>query len=297
MHPCTPHGQPTKNLFPNALLRLPTTGPTLLGNIISSPKYPDKPLNNASTRPTIPAAALTTITKTDWKSTAAKSYSGKVGIWAKFLEVVVGVGVGVDVGTSWERGTENEYKFDKLETSFFEPQAVEGYLESAMKAPGVIRYLSKSRGRKPLYIVKGVKIAHGATAKTLRTKVNGGRLGVSVDRTLMAAPGSVGPELEAEIKKEDGVEFGGSDDFVFAYQLGRIKVGGKTGEVEEDDHNEGALFGLPGAEDDKEKEKVMFRVTEVGGDEAVAGEFGEEEIVETLDDDEVGEKCTCIIPR
>ena len=88
------------------------------------------------------------------------------------------VGAGVDVGTSWERSTENEYKFDKLETSFFEPQAVEGYLESAMKAPGVIRYLSKSRGRKPPYIVKDVKIARGATAKTLRTKANGSRLGV-----------------------------------------------------------------------------------------------------------------------
>jgi len=288
---------PQKTYFLTPSFDYPPTGPILLGNIISSPKYPDRPLNNASTRPAIPAAALKTITKTDWKSTAAKSHSGKVGIWAKFLEVVVGVGVGIDVGTSWERGTENEYKFDKLETSFFEPQAVEGYLESAMKTPGVIRYLSKSRGRKPLYIVKGVKIARGATAKTLRTKANGGRLSVSVDRTLMVAPGSVGPKLEAEIKKEDGVEFGGSDDFVFAYRLGRIKVR-KTGEAEEDDHNEGALFGVPEAEDDKEKEKekVAFRVTEVEGDEAVAGEFGEEEIVETLDDDEVDEKCTCIIP-
>ena len=290
---------PQKTYFLAPSFDYPPTGPILLGNIISSPKYPNKPLNNASTRPAIPAAALTTITKTDWKSTAAKSHSGKVGIWAKFLEVVVGVGVSVDAGTSWERGTENEYKFDKLETSFFEPQAVEGYLESAMKAPGVIRYLNKSRGRKPLYIVKGVKIACGATAKTLRTKANGGRLGVSVDRALMAAPGSVGPELEAGIKKEDGVEFGGSDDFVFAYRLGRIKVDRKMGEAEEDDHNEGALFGLPGAGNDKEKEKekVTFRVTEVEGDEAVAGEFGEEEIVETLDDDEGDEKCTYIIPQ
>lgn len=290
---------PEKNYFLTPSFDYPPTGPIILGNIISSPKHPDKPLNNASTRPAIPAAALTTTTKTDWKSTAAKSHSGKVGIWTKFLEVVAGVGVGVGVGTSWERGTENEYKFDKLETSFFEPQAVGGYLESAMNAPGIIRYLSKSRGRKPLYIVKGVKIARGATAKTLRTKANGGRLGVSVDGTLMAAPGSVGPELKAKIKKEDGVEFGGSDDFVFAYRLGRIKVDRKTGEAEEDDHNEGALFGLPGADDDKEKEKekATFRVTEVEGDEAVAGEFGEEEIVETLDDDGVDEKCTCIISQ
>lgn len=286
---------PQKTYFLTPSFDYPPTGPILLGNIISSPKYPDKPLNNASTRPAIPAAALITITKTDWKSTAAKSHSGKVGIWAKFLEVVVGVGV--DVGTSWERGTENKYKFDKLETSFFEPQAVEGYLESAMKAPGIIRYLSESRGRKPLYIVKGVKIARGATAKTLRTKANGGRLGVSVDGTLMAAPVSVGPELEAEIKKEDGVEFGGSDDFVFAYRLGRIKVDRKTGEAGEDDHNAGALFELPDAEDDEEKEKATFLVTEVEGDETVAGEFGEEERVETLDDDEVDEKCTCIIPQ
>lgn len=285
-----------KTYFLTPSFDYPPTGPVLLGNIISSPKYPDKPLNNASTRPAIPAAALTTITKTDWKSTTAKSHSGKVGIWAKFLEVVVGAGV--DVGTSWERGTENQYKFDKLETSFFEPQAVEGYLESAMKAPGVIGYLSKSRGRKPLYIVKGVKIARGVTAKTLRTKANGGRLGVSVDGTLMAAPVSVGPELEAGIKKEDGVGFGGGDDFVFAYRLGRIKVDRRMGEAEEDDYNKGALFALPGVEDSEEdeKEKATFLVTEVEGDETVAGEFGEEEMVETLDDDEVDEKCTCIIP-
>ncbi|OCL01390.1 hypothetical protein AOQ84DRAFT_11085 [Glonium stellatum] len=285
---------PRKTYFLTPSFDYPPTGPILLGNIISSPKYPDKPLNRASPGPAIPAAALTTTTKTDWKSTAAKSHAGRVGLWAKFLEVVVGVGV--DVGTSWERGTADEYRFDRLETLFFEPLAVEGYLESVMKAPGVLRYLEKSRGRKPLYIVKGVKIARGASAKTLRTRADGGRLGVSVDGTLMAAPVNVGPELEAEVKKEDVVEFGGSDDFVFAYRLGRIKIDRKTGGMEEEDHDDGALFGLPGAGDDEdEEEKAVFFVTEVEGDEAVAGEFGEEEITDTLDDDEDDENCACIL--
>ena len=88
--------------------------------------------------------------------------------------------------------------------------------------------------------------------------------------------------MEAGIKKEDGVEFRGSDDFVFAYRLGGIKVDRRTGEAEEDDHNKRALFALPGVEDgeEDEKEKATFLVTEVEGDETVAGEFGEEEIVE-----------------
>ena len=165
-----------------------------------------------------------------------------------------------------------------------------------MKAPNVKRYIERSKIRKPVYIISGLKIVRGGKIKSSKTRGHGGTLSVGIDGTALAAPVEVGPEFEVQRAKGEDVEWGGSDDFVFAYRLSRIKVKRKTGEVKEEKYVKGALYELKPDEDGNtiQEESPIFEFEKLEGDEVIAGEF-EEELVHVQDDDE-GD-CVCVVPE
>jgi len=144
-------------------------------------------------------------------------------------------------------------------------------------------------------MVTGLKIVRGGKIKSNKARGHGGALSVGVDVTALAAPVEIGPEIEVQTQKGDDVEWGSSDDFVFAYRLGRLKVKKKSAQVKEEEYTKGSLFGLNldqhgnvGAEKEDE-----FEVDAFEGDEAVAGEF-EDELIGAVDDDE---DCFCVMPE
>jgi hypothetical protein len=139
--------------------------------------------------------------------------------------------------------------------------------------------LDKSRYRKPVYIITGLKTVTGAKAKSYKSHAVGGTLGVEVDGTIWSG-GTVliggGPGVEGKIEKKEGTTWERSSDFVFAFRARKVSVEKKTGTVkEDDDYKTGAMLGNeigkedfpelsisavedPGAEDEGfEKEELM----------------------------------------
>jgi hypothetical protein len=107
--------------------------------------------------------------------------------------------------------------------------------------------LDKSRYRKPVYIITGLKTVTGAKAKSYKSHAVGGNLGVEVNGTIWSG-GTVliggGPEVEGKIEKKEGTTWEGSSDFVFAFRVRKVSVEKKTGTVkEDDDYKTGAMLG------------------------------------------------------
>lgn len=72
----------------------PPDGPIGIGNILDDPFDPANPLNGASRIPPSPEL-LTNIYNTDWQATITDNVSGRLSLWANFLQNVLGIGVGV----------------------------------------------------------------------------------------------------------------------------------------------------------------------------------------------------------
>lgn len=72
----------------------PPDGPIAIGNILDDPFDPANPLNAASRLPPAPELLVKSY-KTDWQATISTSASGRLSLWASFLQNVIGVGGGV----------------------------------------------------------------------------------------------------------------------------------------------------------------------------------------------------------
>lgn len=200
---------------------------------------------------------------------------------------------------NFDHGTENKYSFDRIETTWFNPIEGKAYINSLLARPKISEYLSKRTGwgkHAAVYVITGLKIVRGGTIKTSKTRGHGGALSIGLDGSGVAVPVEAGPEIEVQRERGEETEWGGGDDFVFAYRVSRIKVKRKTGEVKEEEYTKGALYGLREDADGNviEDADVGLEVGEVEGDEAVAAEYGEEEVA-VVGDDEEGE-CVCVLP-
>ena len=169
----------------------PPNGPIALGNIIAKPSNPSQPLN-ATNRLPIPVDSLVQPSvKTDWEWVNDKLRQGKIGIWARFLQAL---GIAVDVGVSYDNSNEKTYAFDRMETSMFTP--TEEYVEESMRAPGVVRFIEKSNYKKPVYMITGLRIVHGARVTSLKGKGHDAQFSVGVRRDTYWSSGVCGAGSE-----------------------------------------------------------------------------------------------------
>ncbi|OCK74585.1 hypothetical protein K432DRAFT_338800 [Lepidopterella palustris CBS 459.81] len=217
----------------------PPEGPIKLGNVITSIKKPEWPLYTA---PLPTDSEVFSSGKSHVEFSKEKLRAGKFSILTKFLSIL---GVGVDVGANWDTSNEIVYTFDRVETTQFIPK--EEYVQKCIEAAPVRRYLDKSRYRKPVYIITGLKTVTGARAKSHKSRAFGGNLGVEVDGTIWSGgtvPIGGGPEVEGKTGMKEGTTWEGSSDFVFAFRVRKISVEKETGNVKEnDDYNQGAFLG------------------------------------------------------
>lgn len=237
----------------------PPTGPIRLGNVITSLEKPEQPLFTAEL-PT--QSELYSSSKHQVEFSREKLLQGSFGILTQFLSVL---GVGGDVTAGWNKSDEETFTFDTITTTQFLPNAT--YLQEKCidASPTVQRWLERSRYRKPLYVITGLKTVEGAmTAKSETTRGKEASASVTVDGTVWSggvAPVSVGPKVEAGRSKSSGMSWSASSDFVLAYRVKRIKVA-KTNEVrEEEDYKKGALLG----NEHSELKKNGFSVIEEEG--------------------------------
>ncbi|KAM0442275.1 hypothetical protein ACHAQK_004607 [Fusarium lateritium] len=238
----------------------PAEGPIKLGNVLSSVKKPHLPLFTA------PPSDETGIFKTEKKSveyTKEKLKSGRFSILTKFLSVF---GFGVDVGAEVERSDEELFKFDTLETTQFIPTST--YLQGCIESEEIRRWLEKSRYRKPLYVITGLKVVTGAEANTAKSRTVGGNLSAEVDGS------------------KQGVKWEGGN-FVFAFRVSKVRVA-KTGEVaSEKEFNKGAMLenGIP------QLKRSELELVSVEDPNPTDEGFHGEELIED------GEIVACAIPK
>jgi hypothetical protein len=103
--------------------------------------------------------------------------------------------------------------------------------------------VTNSRFRKRLYIVTGLKIARGAQMRIMRSRANEVVTGINVDGAAVAGmPVGVGFEVSPGWGSDETGGFGGSDDFVFAFRVKKLRVS-KTGTVlSKTSYTRGAMY-------------------------------------------------------
>ncbi|KAF6835933.1 hypothetical protein CPLU01_04036 [Colletotrichum plurivorum] len=207
----------------------------VLGRLIRNPKDPQSKVPRSSDDP-VPPPEVYEGAKTDWQTTVERSRAGCIGLWAKCLQL----------------------------TRYFLPD--EEYLARALEDAGVQAYFHVNNHRKPVYLITGVKIARGASVSTESSVERLAQAEVKADATGFGASVEVGPETSWESAARRTVSYGGSSDYIFAYQLTRIKPkkGGRASKSQS--YVKGALYekgGEGGAAEVKLRD--VFEIEEEDG--------------------------------
>lgn len=199
---------PTLDHPPNHLITL--------GQIITSPSQPWTRL--APPLPIAPNAIATTI-KVDWGTQLHHNREHRVGIWAQFAAMILGVGADAEV--AFLKKESEIFQFEELETSFFEPD--HAYVEASVVGKEAVAEWAKKNPRRSVYMVTGIKIARGAAHLRARAKGFNVDLKPGVDATpFSGVPVSGGLLAGVGREKVEKTWFSMSSDFVFAYRLRRI---------------------------------------------------------------------------
>lgn len=120
----------------------------VLGRLIKDPKSPESKIPKSSSDP-IPPPKIYEGEKTDWQTNLERVHSGKIGIWAKCLQVIGG-----QLSFTQLQSAAEDHEFDILETKYFLPD--DDYLAQAINDPGVQAYFQVCNWRKPVYLITGI---------------------------------------------------------------------------------------------------------------------------------------------
>lgn len=230
-------------LVPNADVLPPPHGSIALGSLLANPKNPERSLNKNNRVP-IPPSSEPFPYKDNYKLTRGQCRQGQGGLWASFLQMIVGFGG--DVQVKGDKDTTEIITCKRLETQAFQPD--DAYIYQSLQDSNVQDYLEAGWFKKPVYMITGLKIARGVTAETSQGAEYGieGKLGV--DGTSAGVPVGAGPNGKWVSKTRETITFTGSSDFVWTYRLIMIRSLKNEGFTEKD-YNKGALYDLDRGEE------------------------------------------------
>ncbi|KFG78254.1 hypothetical protein MANI_020363 [Metarhizium anisopliae] len=204
-------------LAPNLQYR--PSGPIQIGNIIADPFQPTRALSSV---PVDKHTDIETVTEHHHELLREKGQSLDARIWVHFLQ-------SIGTESNAERGAERTraYSIDELETRYL-------HSEPADDDPELMRRLAEPRvqaainaglfGRQPVYLISGVKIAKGLSARSELRREAGGGAGTTVP---VAESVSLGAEVGG--KKYDNISssYRTEESVVFAYQLHVLRLKGR----------------------------------------------------------------------
>jgi len=246
----------------------------------------DEPIN--STRIPIDAAIMKVYEHKEYNWSYEKDIEkgGRLGIWASFLKLILGIGA--EIGLSGNNENKSSWTCKELHTYWFIP--TQEYVEQSVKDPKAREFFIENNFSERLYMVTGLKIARGASSTSSFMRKRGFNAHVELDGTNWGIPGSIGPGIETRNDAKVAENFENADDFVFAFRLREIKVTEK-GKTTHTQHNDGAMFGLrKGKGGDEEIELVIGGIGERDAD---GKEFGLEEVGAADDAGPSEEACLC----
>jgi hypothetical protein len=229
----------------------PPYGPLTLGSILTSTALPHRPLNADAVVP----APLNSppITETNWRKTVSETTGCGLGIYAQFLQIV---GLNNELSVDHRMSAESILAFDSLATLSFEPGPE--YIAAAIQTPAVQSYLRNTKtwlGRsKAVYLVTGLKIVRGAQisySTSISTELSAN---LGVDGTAAAVPATIGLKGHWTKEKADKTSLDRADEFVFAFRV--KKVTSKSGQIKDENFNEGAFLSIGAGDDENPAEAV-----------------------------------------
>ncbi|KAL2678786.1 hypothetical protein Neosp_009537 [[Neocosmospora] mangrovei] len=239
----------TPTYIPSPNWDIPADSETVvLGRLIKDPANPQSKIPKSRIVP-IPLPAPFDGRKTDWQATLDQVRSGKIGLWAKCMRFIEG-----DLSFSQLKSSLENHSFTILETKYFLPD--DDYFAQILKDAGVQAYLHVHNWRKPIYLITGIKIARGASVSIESSIERSAQAGLKVDATGVGAPINVGPEASWETEKKRGISYGGSTDYIFAYQLTRMMPKKGCKKPRSQSYVKGAVYGK---EEEGDAEEVKVR--------------------------------------
>ena len=284
----------TKTYFLAPNFNFPPDSFISLGHIITNPADPGTSLNPdspLSSDPSFFAQRVVTHVEYDSERLIERCFHAKLGVWARFVGQF---GLG-DVSVRTENAKAEIYKFRELETKFFQP--TDDFLDKIVLLPQVLRTLTESKYRKPVYMITGVKIARGAMVRrevagawrsSAKAGIDGEPTGLPIDMT-------VGGEALKTTKEKES--FSNSSDFVFAFRLRQIFYKkGRERRIRNRDYTDGALFATGSEENNAGEAKVS--VLGLANSDVTPNDIestdGILEQLPALDDDDE-EECQCVL--
>lgn len=242
MAPLVPRYIPAPNWDINA-----NSTRVVLGRLISDPKDPESGIPHTWVQP-IRDSDIQSGQKTDWETNVEQTRSGQIGLWARCLQFVGGIGG--ELSLSHLKSLFETHRFDTLETTYFDPD--DAYLAQALQDQSVQDYFEvHGSGRKPVYMITGLKVARGgARVKTGTTSETTVAPAVEGDLTAAGAPVTVGIGGSYTTMDKRGTSYANSSDYVFAYRLLRLKRKLFSDEYASSSYVKGAAFGKGEGEDD-----------------------------------------------
>lgn len=278
---------PTRNYTPNKRI--------LLGNIITSPSGPDAPLNR--TPFVIDPNEIDIHNEQKWKKQVGKDHDVTVGIWASFMQFIVGIGGDLSVGQSTD--ITNSLKGDTT-TEEFSPAL--DFVKACIQDQGVQQYLNQHKKKiilghfsARIYMITGIKIAKDASQVAEAAKHRNIHLHLGVDGTGAGVPGSAGPDLDLKWGNTNNETFEKADTFVLGFRLHEIKIHPKNLEdVKIKQFVDGAKLGKDADKD--QLDEVELETDGLETEDARAADFGiEKEKVFVVMDENSGLECECAV--
>jgi hypothetical protein len=234
-------------------------GAIALGSLVERPKYADQPIND----PPVPIEDNNIIkpsTITDFELKMGSTVGGSAGLWADFLQPIIGVGgnASIDVKTIKDQ----TIKSDILETRWFRPSLK--YINQSISDPEVKNWLAQKKpwfGATKIFMITGIKIAHNASFANKIIKERGTKFHFGVDGTNSGVPLKGGPEADLRNDMSREERFKTVEPFVMAYRMNELKI--KSGEVSSNKpFTDGAALGTVRDSQGKEVELFVEGITE-----------------------------------
>lgn len=206
----------------------PKTGPIALGNLITDPLRPHRALTAIdadSLKANYPR--IETITEQDHALNRATSHDVSTGVWSQFVQTIC-----AKVSVQRNSTAQTSYTMDSLETMYFITDPSLAEIEARLKVPRVQGFVKASNFpglRKPVYMVTGLMIAKGFTAREETGKSTSAQVVATGTIPTPASGARLGAKLSKSTNNTQSDAWRVIEDIVFAYQLLKIEIKGWKG--------------------------------------------------------------------
>ncbi|KAK2592384.1 hypothetical protein QQS21_009903 [Conoideocrella luteorostrata] len=244
---------------PSWTIAPPPDGPIKLGHLLLADTGEDmfKPVNRKSIVP-LPYENVTTVT--GFKKSRSELTSGNAGIAAKILGLL---GIGGDAGMLYEKGRNDVFTCEKIDTMEFEPTTE--YIAEVMNSAEIQIFMKECNYKAPLYLITGFKIARGATLESSSSE----GYGLQINGGLKSPIFSAGLDGKGNITKEsESLEH--FADFIMAFRARKIWYENKDVIKDKAHHKDGSMYDEPDRsmvlmQDGTHERKSPNRTLQIGG--------------------------------